>query len=85
MCCGRGRLQPRTTNSIPPRSDRIYAAGPQRQPSHVYFVYVGNTAMTVRGPVSGIEYRFASPGARVEVDARDRVLLASIRQLRLVG
>jgi len=41
--------------------------------------------MTVRGPVSGIEYRFASPGARVEVDARDRVLLASIRQLRLVG
>ncbi len=84
MCCGRGRLQQRTTNSAP-RSDRIYVAGPQRQASHVYFVYVGNTAMTVRGPVSGIEYRFASPGARVEVDARDRILLASIRQLRQVG
>lgn len=41
--------------------------------------------MSVTGPVSGIRYRFDKPGARVEVDARDRVLLASIRQLQQVG
>jgi hypothetical protein len=40
--------------------------------------------MTVIGPVSGVRYRFDRPGARVEVDARDRALLASIRQLRQV-
>ena len=84
MCCGRNRVQQRTQTSAPLRSDRIYTAS-GRQESHVYFVYVGNTGMTVLGPVSGREYRFDSPGARIEVDARDRILLASIRQLKQVG
>jgi hypothetical protein len=50
----------------------------------VSFVYVGTTGLTVRGPVSGREYRFDRPGARVEVDPGDRILLASLRQLRQV-
>jgi hypothetical protein len=40
--------------------------------------------MTVKGPITGLEYRFERPGARVEVDWRDRILLASIRQLRQI-
>ncbi|GGF23681.1 hypothetical protein GCM10011611_32220 [Aliidongia dinghuensis] len=48
------------------------------------FVYIGNTALSVQGPVSGKAYRFDRPGARLEVDPRDRILLASLRQLRQV-
>jgi hypothetical protein len=66
-------------------SNRQAFAAPQQQPRQVSFVYAGNTSMSVTGPVSGIRYRFDKPGARVEVDARDRVLLASIRQLQQVG
>ena len=81
MCCGRNRTQMR---AVSPSSRPAVNAPPQKLPSHVSFVYVGNTRMTVKGPISGLEYRFDRPGARVEVDWRDRVLLASIRQLRQV-
>jgi hypothetical protein len=84
MCCGKGRAQLNTRRnqpgSIPP-----YVAAPDPQQPRVSFVYLGNTAMTVTGPVSGLEYRFSQPGSRLEVDARDRILLASIRQLRQVN
>ena len=49
------------------------------------FVNLGNAPLTVHGPVTGVEYHFDRPGARVEVDARDRILLASLRQLRQIG
>ena len=54
-------------------------------PARVAFVHQGGQPMTVRGPITGIEYTFGRPGAVVEVDARDQVLLASLRQLRRVG
>jgi uncharacterized OB-fold protein len=82
MCCGRNRTQMRTAASPPPRP--AVNAAPQKPPAHVSFVYLGNTAMTVKGPITGREYSFDRPGSRVEVDWRDRVLLASIRQLRQV-
>jgi hypothetical protein len=82
VCCGRNRMQQRNTAPRPPGASP-YAGGPP-PPREVSFVYVGNTGMTVQGPVSGREYRFDRPGARVEVDARDRILLASLRQLRQV-
>ena len=53
-------------------------------PDRVSFEYAGQTGLSVTGPISGIRYRFDHPGAVVEVDARDRVLLASLRQLRQV-
>jgi len=86
MCCGQNRMQLRKTTSAPSRSKSVYVAAPQQHPpAHVTFAYIGDTGITVRGPVSGREYRFDRPGARVVVDTRDRVLLASIRQLRQVG
>jgi hypothetical protein len=77
MCCGRNRLQQRAAMAAPARPTAP-------APARVSFVNQGNGALTVRGPVTGIEYRFDRPGARVEVDARDRILLASLRQLRQV-
>ena len=52
--------------------------------TNVSFAYVGNSAMTVVGPVTGYQYKFDRPGARLYVDPRDRAALASIRQLKQV-
>jgi hypothetical protein len=86
MCCGRDRAQLRTTTSPGARpANRPMNAPVQRDSqARVPFVYAGKNGMTVTGPVSGIQYRFDHPGSRVDVDARDRVLLASLRQLRQV-
>ena len=83
MCCGRERTQLRTP-AKPSVARPANVAQPQRPQSPASFVYTGNTALTVTGPASGIQYRFAHPGARVDADPRDRILLASLRQLRQV-
>jgi hypothetical protein len=87
MCCGRDRAQQKVTSkplSSRPANRPATAVNRETPQSRVAYVYAGNTGMTVTGPVSGKQYRFDHPGARVEVDARDRVLLASVRQLRQV-
>jgi hypothetical protein len=38
--------------------------------------------MTVKGPATGIQYKFPGAGVKVEVDARDRAMLANLRLLR---
>ena len=54
-------------------------------PCKAHFQYAGNgSSLSVTGPVTGVRYLFDGPGAIVEVDDRDRVLLASNRQLRQV-
>lgn len=73
MCCGSAR------RSIPAST----ATG--ERPAQVIFQYVGQTGLTVVGPVSGISYRFEQPGARVAVDIRDRQALSVIRVLRALG
>jgi hypothetical protein len=46
------------------------------------FEYVGKTALTAIGPVSGRHYRFSHPGAIVEVDLRDSASLGAVPNLR---
>src|ERR1035438_7906240 len=83
MCCGResmrlaGELQSRRTTNAP--------LPPPSPTTRVAFEYAGPTGLTVVGPVTGLRYRFDGPGSLVDVDVRDRILLASIRQLRQVG
>ena len=72
-CCGQQRTQ--FTGS--------YASGGAAPERH-FFRYVGRTALTVAGPVSGKYYRFLAPGATVEADPRDAPSLAEIPQLRKV-
>jgi hypothetical protein len=48
------------------------------------FEYVGATALTVVSPVTRKTYRFEQPGARVEVDARDRSWVAFVPNLARV-
>jgi hypothetical protein len=46
------------------------------------FEYTGPTGITAIGAVTGRQYRFATPGVPVVVDARDRWSLAKIPRLR---
>jgi hypothetical protein len=48
------------------------------------FQYIGKTAMTAAGPISGRQYRFDYPGAIVVADSRDRVALATVPNLRQI-
>jgi len=52
-----------------------------RAPERHFFRYVGETALTVAGPVSGKYYRFPAQGATVEADPRDAPSLEQVPQL----
>jgi len=71
MCCGRSRKV-----SAGPR-----LAAPARG---TVLAYIGRTALTVTGPATGFQYRFAAPGARILIDARDAPALRRIDVLRAV-
>lgn len=72
-CCGERRTQLTGSNVSG-------GSAPERH----FFRYVGRTALTVAGPVSGKYYRFPAPGATVEVDPRDAPSLARTPRLREV-
>ena len=86
-CCGQRRQQikaavpVRRANNPPPGSN---LSRPATQPRVTAFQYVGPTALTVVGPISGKHYRFSHRGVIVEVDPRDRASLATVPNLRQV-
>jgi hypothetical protein len=83
-CGGTGRRRGRRSGWAwplrPPPSRRC----PPSATSEIMFEYVGNGSAAIRGPVSGRVYRFAAPGDRVRVDARDRPGLLSMAAVRWV-
>jgi hypothetical protein len=48
----------------------------------VEFEYTGAQTLRVRGPITGRDYWFAQPGARVVVDGREASSLIGIPNLR---
>jgi hypothetical protein len=91
MCCGSPRQRIATGAPGPARS---LAVNMQRSmPVQIkgaasaapVFEYVGATALTVVSPVTRKTYRFERPGARVEVDVRDRSWVAFVPNLARVG
>lgn len=84
-CCGNSRPTP---VRIPNRGLELRApagkAGIVSRHHAIIFEYVGNTALTATGPVSGRRYRFGQRGARLHVDPRDRPGLAQVPNLRFV-
>jgi hypothetical protein len=52
--------------------------------NRVFFEYTGRTAMSVIGPATGRRYRFELPGARLEVDLRDRAALTQVPNVKQV-
>jgi hypothetical protein len=76
-CCGKNRALPAVDFHAEPRP-----AHTQQVPGPQYFEYVGNTGLTTVGPVTGRRYRFAHPGARLPIDARDAPSMAGVPNLR---
>ncbi len=74
-CCGQGRSQ------VGIRAEASLVAS---DPRTVVFEYIGRTALTAIGGVSGRRYRFEGPGARLTVDQRDRMSLNASPVLKQV-
>jgi hypothetical protein len=68
-CCGRKRDALRTGGDSTPHLQPLPLHRGGQIP--VTFRYVGETALTIHGPISGRTYRFETPGAEMEVDGRD--------------
>lgn len=80
MCCGNGKTRPR---DIPVAPVVLRTDGPMAHGAPT-FEYIGRTALTGFGPISGAPYRFHGPGSRLSVDPRDRAALGAVPVLRLV-
>lgn len=86
-CCGGKRTRMAQMAQNAPASLAVQPGRPVRPAVSpvVTFEYAGKTALSVVGPVSGLRYRFAYSGAKMQVDARDRRGLLTVPLLRLVG
>ena len=94
MCCSRPRqaISAETRRTVRPFAINPQAGAGAADPVRValrlpkpVFEYVGITALTVVSPVTRKTYRFERPGARVEVDVRDRSWVAFVPNLVPVG
>jgi hypothetical protein len=83
-CCGKMRLAASAPGNL---ASTARVPPPVRAPrqSRYFFEYVGQTGLTVIGPASGRRYRFDRPGARLEVDVKDRRWLAGVPHLRQIS
>jgi hypothetical protein len=81
-CCQDRRMAARQSHagarsaapsSIPNRAAR---------PAPALFEYVGQRALQVTGPATGVIYRFTRSGARVSIHGADAAALSSIPGLR---
>lgn len=83
-CCGNKRAGvagPMVSNvrpPVPPGGQQAARGGR----AEVVFEYVGGTAMTVVGPVTGRRYRFAGFGTRAQVDVLDAPSVAVVPNVR---
>jgi hypothetical protein len=75
---------PATIASTPGTASPPHPRAQGLRVSRVFFEYVGRTGLTVVGSGSGRRYRFDRPGARLEVDLKDRASLAGVPHLRQV-
>ncbi len=88
MCCGKNRTAVSQTRvSAPPNNaaQTSPAFAIKQRSSVAYFEYIGKSAMTVMGPISGMTYRFPAPGSRAAVDLRDHRHVAAVPNLVQVG
>lgn len=62
----------------------VLVGGTDDATKSAWFEYIGKTALVLRGPYTGQRYWFERPGARLQVDPRDRHALLAVPVLRLV-
>jgi hypothetical protein len=74
----------RTVSRLDIPEEREEPAHTPVPPLAVVFQYIGPTALTAVGPVSGRRYHFAYRGAVLAIDPRDQASLAGIAKLQQV-
>jgi hypothetical protein len=84
MCGCTKKIAARSPAIALPRRTANWASSRALSAGSPTFEYTGHTAMTAVGRITGRPYRFASPGARVIVDRRDRMSLEAVPNLRLI-
>jgi hypothetical protein len=82
MCnCGnkRGNFQPEQNDNVTftSRESTIGINEP-------YFEYIGKTALSVKGNITGIHYRFAFTGDKQIINHKDAAAMLSVPVLRIV-
>jgi hypothetical protein len=82
-CCGskRASFAVRTVGAVP-ADGRAAPPRARALAPPVIFEYAGKTSLAVLGPGTHRIYRFAVPGARLEIDPRDAGALRGIPNLR---
>ena|ERR1035441_7057424 len=86
-CCNEKRAQwrrplpfPSTASAAAAGARATVRESPMTQ--SVGLEYVGDTALSVVGPITRMQYRFPRTGARLEVDHRDAPYLSGVPHLR---
>jgi hypothetical protein len=84
-CCGRGATTPGGAGSAgPSRKVGRRTSGDKRGERTAYLQYTGPSYLMAIGPFSGRSYHFASTGAVLAVDPRDRRSLEAIPKLQRI-
>lgn len=84
MCnCGNKRAE--YSQPVHAGSDNARVNPPVQTLAYARFEYIGKTALTVTGNITGMQYRFNSPGNRQNIDFRDVPGLMGIPVLKKVG
>ena len=79
-CCGKKRNEYAGALATSPAT---YTHAPSGQLwNDVLFEYIGQTALTVKGTITGKTYRFSSPGEQQSVDYRDSGAMMAIPVLK---
>jgi len=86
-CCGRSPMPSQARSGVfhnTPGTPGSLASSAQASaaPTDPWMQYVGGTALTVTGPVTGRVYRFAAPGARLSVNRHDAASLLYVPSLK---
>jgi hypothetical protein len=85
MCCSGKRTTMRSSAAFRPEANASQLNAPtQVIPGFSVFQNIGGRPLTVRGPVSGKQYRFFGQGTTAAVDPRDRASLTRIPHIREV-
>ena len=82
MCnCGNKRTSP---DKYPYSTDRVNPVQQEKMWPDISFIYTGRSALTVRGTVSGKQYRFSSPGDSQTVEYRNAAAMMNVPVLKRI-
>ena len=82
MCnCGNKRT---SISASPYSSSAVIPAQQEKMWPDIAFVYTGKTALTIKGTVTGKQYRFGAPGTSLLVDFRDAAAMMYVPVLKRI-